>query len=455
MLGLDHPFFNKQRIQTMKIRQSVAIILFLTFSSALVVSCGGGSGGDGGTTTPQASLGKISISDAESVFIAPASSSASASNSNAASASTSSVNKLFKITPDGAVLEVEYTDKNGNTITQVNTPVSIYTVNEDYLIFCFGINDINKTDAYLTRKSDGAVFSLTELGLPYKMNNYYLNQNVIQTDSSGNFYFSARDNNYNNDARNVIRVNFQDPSNLLAQIVSPVEESIGYFAVNNGGSFAYIGRLKTEISGSRSKFRIKLNNGGFSNLPVGTDTFWIGLDDNIYYRDLSVSQIQKVTIDPFYNVSTSPYGSPISVPWPYNSYKISINGQIYIISTGSSPQIVRVYDASTDIQNIDIGMSSINRAVASLNFYYVAGNDLSNQPVIRRVNPADDTTSDLYTPGLYDIYEMTTSDNDVIVFNGLRMSDGVIVIGKITADGTISILNETINSQVTTLENIK
>ena len=47
------------------------------------------------------------------------------------------------------------------------------------------------------------------------------------------------------------------------------------------------------------------------------------------------------------------------------------------------------------------------------------------------------------------------SSDDNITFSALRMNDGKKVLGKILADGTLSITDESINKEITILERIR
>jgi hypothetical protein len=50
---------------------------------------------------------------------------------------------------------------------------------------------------------------------------------------------------------------------------------------------------------------------------------------------------------------------------------------------------------------------------------------------------------------------MTVNGNNTVTFNALRMSDGAIVIGEISASGQVRILDSTLNTEVVVLERIR
>jgi hypothetical protein len=156
-----------------------------------------------------ASIAAMDITDAASLFIAP-----SSSVPPSLAAGDSGQNRLFKVTDDGYVEEVSYLDEEGNEITNSAIPNVIYNI-KDYVIVCFdsfytGAIFYHGPAGYLVRKTDGAVFSLDNVGLPDADGQFdhYKNARVVQQDSQGNIYYSA---DY---GRVIIKINVSDPDNL-------------------------------------------------------------------------------------------------------------------------------------------------------------------------------------------------------------------------------------------------
>ena len=117
----------------------------------------------------------MDISDADYLFIAPG-----------------SARKLYKIVDSSSIEEVTYEDEIGNPMIMTREPIAIYNVNDNYLIICFGPDDLNIEEGYLVRKSDGAVFSLANAGYPLVQDNYFINDKTVYNDSSGNIYYRAK-----------------------------------------------------------------------------------------------------------------------------------------------------------------------------------------------------------------------------------------------------------------------
>ena len=97
-------------------------------------------------------------------------------------------------------------------------------------------------------------------------------------------------------------------------------------------------------------------------------------------------------------------------------------------------------------------LSKISTARSSSNYVYISGTDnSSSNSVLVKFNPSDNSSSQMYTKGTYDIYNFNVTSDDTITFSALRMNDGKKVLGKILANGTLSITDESINKEITIL----
>ncbi|MCG8480159.1 MAG: hypothetical protein MI724_13765 [Spirochaetales bacterium] len=166
-----------------------------------------GSDGSGG-----GELAFLDIVGAEALFIAPGSGSQSSVSSLVTDDATDT---LFKTTEDGFVQEVTFLDEENNEITVTNTPSRIYDVNSTYVIVLFNAD----TSGYLVRKSDGAAFSLDNVGVPageVAQSNTFLNAPVIQADGSGNLYYQVISDPVSVSV-DVVRINVGDPARLTAE----------------------------------------------------------------------------------------------------------------------------------------------------------------------------------------------------------------------------------------------
>jgi hypothetical protein len=346
-------------------------------------------------------LAKIDIANATNLFIAPG----SASRSIGRVAGDSNV--LFKITDDGYVQEVQYIDENGKETRVDNAPSAIYDVNETYVIICFGYNE-----GYLVRKTDGAVFSLNEAGLPLSIFQNYANAKTVQSDSQGNIYYTV------NNPAELIKINTSDPNNLTK--VAWVEGYVWPFEVSPAGHIIY---------SVNNQARIKKANGGFINLSASY--FWIGLDNNIKYFAYDANLAHKictVSIDANFQDTMSSIDCPVIIQSV--RFLLRFNDRIISVSNngGLSSGIVEIENPSNIPCEILIpAMANIKNAVCSNDYYYLSGDNASNQPVLLKVNPKTDDVTELLPPNQYDIYKMTVDNSNVVSFNAERMSDGVKV----------------------------
>ncbi len=203
----------------------------------------------------------IDIANAKSLFIS------SADSSGRTTSRGRPENKLFKITEDGAVEEVEYMNADNSTYTVTNQPIAVDVVDTNYIVFSFGdyIND--PTSCYLVKKSTGEVHILGRVIDPIVHADCPLSQTSsrekkILTDSKGNLYYRyyGYSGNVDNETYYRLRkVNYSNPKNVVATQITNDNESIDNFVVDSEGNVAY------NIQGRNYK------------------VFWIGFDGKIKY----------------------------------------------------------------------------------------------------------------------------------------------------------------------------
>tara|TARA_B100000470_G_C19747502_1_gene372168 strand:+ start:176 stop:1099 length:924 start_codon:yes stop_codon:yes gene_type:complete len=204
----------------------------------------------------------IDIANAKSLFI---------SNSTGRTSSRllgNKGNKLFKLTEDGAVEEVEYKDEDNKTHTITSSPIAVDVVDENYIVFSFGSGVRNINSCYLTNKETGTVYVLgdnesaskSKCPLPQESRD-----KKILTDGKGNLYY--RYYGGEDGSRYSIRqVNYSNPENIVATQYTDDDESIENFVVDSEGNTAY------------------------NTLPTTNyKVFWIGFDGKIKYNDTDVN----------------------------------------------------------------------------------------------------------------------------------------------------------------------
>lgn len=401
--------------------------------------CGGGGGGGGG-------LARLRVSDAETLFIVPGSAAARGAASLADAAAAT--NTLFKITPEGVVMKVDVLDEGGDVIdSRTMEPRFLLPVDADYFIVVFHVVTYNESmDAYLVRKTDGAVFSLVEVGTPQQYSNWFGNGTgaPVQRDASGNLYFALPDR--------IVRIDVSDPANLTASTAAPDAQFGGspQFSVDKNGNVAFTQFVSVGVS----QARIAKRNGGLYNLPA--EDYWTGLDGFIYFPG-SEGAVKRVRIDDAYVVNEEEYGRLASgvIPSGNTSFTVTLADRMIRIQITGGTSVHEIYGPGgpRDVASVASLFSSIRHAASSDGFYYIAGNGPDLNPVMYRVNPTTDAATRLLEG--YEVRRMVVSPDDVVTFNAVRMQDGAKVLGRVAADGAVTILESTIDQEIVELMRVQ
>jgi len=446
--------------------------LFCLITLIATVSACGGKGNNNGDTQK---IAKINIVGAESLFISGGTANGSASAVSLNNESNTNASTLFEITSDGYVQAVTYTDENGNPVTIQNQPVGVYNVNADYVMVVFGTNTYNPQDAYLVRKTDGAVYETTPINdnggpgmggmAPVPIQNYFKNSSPVMADGNNDIYFYGnRASTGNGGMSNTVYKIINPATTPSIEDYIPTTDTVRTFTIDVSGNILYSGNLASDNSSQID--RIKTLNSALDNFSPDNETYWQAADGNVYYLNHDNTngyQIKKVTVDSSFNVIDTNYGPSDNTDdalWftPWQSYLLNFSNETLIVSTNggnSGPEkIIEVYNVSHTPFTIDLSstFNSITTTTSSNNYYYLAGTDTNNKGVLKKCAVSDNICSDLLTPGQYDVYAMVVSTADEIVtFNALRMSDGAKIIATVDNSGVVTVLDTSLNTQVTTL----
>ena len=447
---LSRYYSHSTNLGSMKKLKYLLLATILALAFGLMLSCSK-SDDTTSSSSSSSSLQYIEITDAESLFIVQGSSSSRSVSRSSYSSSTT--NTLFKITETGAVQEVGYKDADNNPYTITLKPVSIDNVDTNYVVFSFGSDKSNPTECYLTNKSTGAVYLLGSAASPMDskcpLPQTNSKEKTILTDNKSNFYYRYYGFSNGNFPYYLRQVNYTDPTNIAATQYIVDSESVGDFIVDSNGNVAYNANLTGDANTAVN--RIRKSNGGYYNLSH--TAFWVGLDGNIYLADGSF-EVKKVSIDSDYNVSISTYDNNTLARISNQHYKLKLSNKLIFVQQNSGSTIA--IDNGYEINTLDLPLSNINIARSSSNYVYISGTDnSSSNSVLVKFNPSDNSSSQMYTKGTYDIYNFNVTSDDTITFSALRMNDGKKVLGKILANGTLSITDESINKEITILERIR
>ena len=325
----------------------------------------------------------IDISNAESLYI---SSSTGRTNSR-----DESKNKLFKITEDGAVLELSFTlldsDNNSYTVTKTKQPISIDNVNTDYVVFSFGADKVNVTECYLVHRSTGKIHLLgssdSQLTSNCPVPQGIPTEKMILTDNDNNFYYRYYAPIIGTSHYYLRKVNYTNPDNITSTRLIVNDESIKNFVVDSNGNIAYNG------------------------------IFWIGLDGNITSNEYVTE----------------------------HHHKLKLSDKLVFVKAGS-PNMV-VVDNGMEIKTLDLPLTVISNVKSSSNYVYISGIDNSNNNVLVKFNPNNNKLTQIYNE---EVYDFDVTSNDIITFSAEN------VLGKINENGNVTITY--VEDKITNLKNI-
>lgn len=384
------------------------------------------------------SLAKLDLRNSTALFIAPSSNSMKSSSTSGAD-NTVKRNRLFKVTSSGVVEEVSFLDENGNQIKNFYEPSMVYPIsNSDYFVAKLGMGN------YLIRKSDGAVFYLNA-DLSYRAENYENSEFIVQ-DASKNLYFI-----YNS---RVVKLNVSNPNEITATPITPDTEPVYWFTLSANGDILYR---------AHEVYRLVKSTGGLYNLPSSYSSFnsWTGLDGKIKY---AANQYDLYTINVEKDGTASVLNKNVGfqVGGLINRVRIlRFNDRVILLNetppSSGQPPIHEVENPTNKPREIKLSykISTIKGVANSKNNYYLFGSNPSQQSYLIRVNPVNNAVTELLKLGEFEVYAMSASVDDELIFNALRMSDGVKVIGTISSTGKVTIIDAKINSEVIVLERLQ
>ena len=372
-------------------------------------------------------ISKLDITDAESLYLAP----------EAEARGTGNV--MFKITKEGAVVEVSYTSNSGIKASAKSLkPDAIYHANDEYMIVVFRYNI-----ACLVSKKTGAVYSLENVGAPDDYQLMFVNSSPVLSDGKNNIYFKAYGDNPDK-FNELYRIDVSNPEKVFAKpLTGPKDNQIDAFAVDAAGNVVY-----SYYGNNSGGVRLAFAGGGYKNL---NNSYWTAPDGKLYCEGESgICRLdiegQKVTETEYGNVDFHIYAGS-------DSYYMESGGRAYILNDGG--QLCEVYNPEGKPHLVEgvPALTNIQAVTQSEEELFIAG-ESNGEPRVIRGNPVAGDCSDLYTPGDYEVYNMVYAGGRLTV-NALRMNDGAIIMGELDGTGKMNVLDETSNSKVLYLTRIR
>lgn len=387
-------------------------------------------------------ISKLDITDAESLYLAP----------EAEARGTGNV--MFKITKEGAVVEVSYTSDSGIKASAKSLkPDAIYHANDEYMIVVFRYNI-----ACLVSKKTGEVYSLDNVGVPNDDDlSMFVNSSPVLSDGKNNIYFKTYSYNPDNPDKYVelYRIDVTNPAKVFSQpLTGPQDNQIDAFAVDAAGNVVY-----NYYGNNSGGARLALAGGGYKNL--NRRSYWTAPDGNLYYLGDRVYDetageygyaIYRLDIEG-QKVTKTEYGNVDFYFNGYDGYYLESGGRAYILNDGG--ELLEVYNPEGKPRLVEgvPALTNIQAVTQSEDELFIAG-ESDGQPRVIRVNPVTGDWSDLYTPGDYEVYNMVYAGGRLTV-NALRMNDGAIIMGELDGTGKMNVLDETSNSKVLYLTRIR
>lgn len=411
----------------------------------LLTGCDGGYGDYGDVSA-------LLITDAESLYLAPK------SKTEEAAARDMEGNVMFKITKEGIVIEVTFTNDKGETeSTEKLKPTALYHANDEYFIVVYDLyNPQNGNNvSHLVSKKTGAVYSLDNVGVPYDVPSMFVNSSPVLSDGKNNIYFKT--NGYNPDNpdkyEELYRIDVSNPEKVSARpLTGPNDRDIYSFAVDAAGNGIY-------VYGNRGA-RLAYSGGGFANCDY--TYYWTAPDGKLYYKgDWVYDETTWENRCPIYRLDIEGQKFTKTEYGKVNE-EFSVYSDSYYLTSGDRAYILDYEGRLAEVYNPDgkprlvegvPALTNIQAVTQSEEELFIAG-ESNGQPRVIRVNPVTGDWKDLYTPGDYEVYNMVYA-GDRLTVNALRMNDGAIIMGELDGTGKMNVLDEKSNSKVLYLTRIK
>lgn len=434
-------------------------ILLSFLSLGLFIAC---SDSDDST---KSKIAHMDIGDASTLFIAP-----NDINATRGSDYMPGQKVLFKITTDGVIKQVTYRDDNGKEVTEEYEPGNIIFVDDSPYFF------VKFDGYYIVNKQTGAVYPslnieqdeeyLPQIGQtvqngPIK----FANEKRIKSDNRGNIYYS---DHHSSGLNTIHKIDVSDINQLTDETLTPENDKVSMYVVSGNGELLYryyrdgewYQRLRTK-SGRLIPFQIMGEYSGNDFLA------WRGLDDNIHVFDRRAVSIIKFKGNDDYEVEdiivdtcTIHGKTPNCIhntvyalrPYPY---LIKLSDRYIAFGAEGGALIIDSKDRSLITGEIHhVTDMKINDVQYNGSYIYCSG-QLNGNYAMLRIDPYTFESETVIRDNDYEIYSFVVSNDNSIIFNGLRLSDAHNIIASIDPSGKVSLLQEVSSSTKITLNRLQ
>lgn len=401
------------------------------------------------------SISKMNIGDATTLFIASSANGMAKISPKGNNDVAVATKRLFKITEDGVVEDVVYTDEEGNEITETYIPENMYFIENSPYFFAEFSGDYERKQ-YLVNKHTGAVYDASGVIEPYSVieSGFFANAPLFVTDGYGNIYYSSYNNSPN---PRVHKIDISNINQIVHEAITPITDYVDRFVSSTNGELFY------EYHSDDSKYRLRSAGGKLIPFSLtGYDNIaFRGLDGKLHIFDreclqtVSFSDYGDITLDTIIkNVQNTIYELDFSSG--YKSYLVTLENRILAISKYSNALVLDSDNKDDITENVfDINDNMQIRDLHYTDSYIYCCGEIEGNFSLVRIDPYTYSKDVIMQNNDYEIYSFTVLDDETIMFNGLRLSDGKNIIASIEKNGKFKILDETLNSQESVLERIQ
>jgi hypothetical protein len=369
---------------------------------------------------------------------------------------------------------VAFIDGSGQTFpTESFQKIYVEDLSTEY-IFLSIWKDNGQHFGILIRKSDGSVINSNEAG---RTNDWIgrFATNLDKNVADGRFYYV-----YWQPTDPLRRIDVSDPNNIIDELVSPAPEIVRFehlddLVVDPDGNALFSSKntftneIKARLvksSGSLDDLSNVLTihaNGYISNF-LGPDGKLYSVSGSYFADDKFHTPIMRILINEDEPATVETFAILESIaPSRAGGFR----------SCGSSTEFIYLPEKviATDGQNfaevfnpagtpfeIDSLKSLFNEVFLvrpSLTNYYILGLRASDDLVaLYKVDAATHTPAPLLVEDDFETYRFVVSKDDTVYFHALRSSDGAVITGIIDSSGNVSIINELIDRDISSLTKV-
>lgn len=406
----------------------------------------------------KSSIAKMNIGDATTLFIASSANGMAKISPKGNNDVATATKRLFKITDDGVVEDVVYTDEKGNEITETYIPENMYFIENSPYFFAEFSGDFEMKQ-YLVNKHTGAVYDASGVIDPYSLaeSGFFANEPLFVTDGYGNIYYSSYD--YNSGNHRVHKIDISNINQIVHEALTPITDNLDRFVSSTNGELFY-----EYYSGDDSKYRLRSAGGklipfsltGYNNIAFRGLDGKLHIFDSEYLQTVSFSDNGNITLDTITNVQNTINELEIFFYSFDKPYLLTLENRILAIDKYSAAMVLDSDNKDDITGNVfDINDNMQIRDLHYTDSYIYCCGEISGNFSLVRIDPYTYSKDVIMQNNDYEIYSFTVLNDETIMFNGLRLSDGKNIIASIEKNGKFKILDETLNSQESVLERIQ